>query len=43
VSRRDGEFTVTLRGLRPGPNRVELSAGAPGARRWTYEAVITRR
>jgi hypothetical protein len=43
VTRRGSRFTVTLRGLRRGPNRVELTATAPGAREWTYEAVITRR
>ena len=38
----DGRFTIELRGLRPGANRVVLEGRLRGLRRWRAEVSVTR-
>ncbi len=42
VMEEDGRFTVELRGLRPGANRVLLEGRLRGLRRWRAEVSVTR-
>ena len=42
VMQEDGRFTVALRGLRRGANRVLLEGRLRGARSWRAEVSVTR-